>query len=240
MRAIETDRLVIRPFVPGDLECIHEIIADRVRFDAARPADNQGNVNPRVVAPSLASRKAASVIAPEEDYRAVGKAVGLQPLQNLSRLFVHRRNVVVVSRQVLPDDWRIRIERRHGHFGRIVNNLLVLLGPVPRLMADGKVYHAKERHIPRPVAPVPALVPGGKRRLELIIRLRVIRAEITGRPQVLAEALHVRRRNRLISPEIRPHVHAAYRARVHTGDDRATRRGADGIRHKGVGISTAL
>ena len=158
-----------------------EIVADAAGLDLARPADDERHPRAAVVEPPFAARHTPPMVGPEEHHGAVVQAVLFEPGQDLARLLVHRGDVVVAPRDGLPDDRRVRVIGGQGRLGRVVDQFLVLLGPVLGLVGDAQVDDGEERHAIGPVPPILARVPRRERAGELVIGLRVVGAEVPGR-----------------------------------------------------------
>lgn len=94
-----------------------------------------------------------------------------------------------------------------------------------------------------------ALIPGGQRRLELVIGLFIVGAIVTGGPQVFCKTFYIMRNNRRVRRRqfgcigmgmCGAHMVRADRNRVHTGNYRRTGRRTHASSRKAVRIQAAL
>ena len=180
-------------------------------------------MDPRIVDPPLAPGQPLTVIAPEHHDRVLGQFVSFQLRQDLTDLSVHQGNDVVVTCPVPPGSRSVGDVGRQRDLRRIMHQP-VKLRPDLALVRNRQVDHAEERLSLGPTAPVttPAttFVPGGQRRFEVVVGLRTVGAVVTGGPEVLGETPYVRWRH-----DSRPHVLAADRDGIDTGDQARPRHG---------------
>ena len=232
----------------AEIDEAHEIVDRRPRLEHARPSNHQRHMDTRVIDPAFGAGQSPSMIAPKEDDRVVRQAILFKLAEDAGHLHVHGGDVVVVRCPVLANNGRVGVVGRQLGCFRIVAHLgrdtIAAAFPAPFGHADrafvrnGEVEDGEERLIFRAVPPMglPArFVPCGERRLELVIGLRVVRAVVSGGPEIFREALDLRRRH-----GSRPHVHGADGGRVHAGDDRRAARRADARNREAACVASAL
>lgn len=115
------------------------------------------------------------MVAPEENDGTVGEAVSIEFVKDITYLFVHCSDVVVVLRKVAPDDGGIGIVRRDFDLCGIVDSFFDV--PAFAFMSNGEVDDGEKGSIFGAVfvAPISTFgVPCGEGRAKLVIGLRVI------------------------------------------------------------------
>ena len=156
-----------------------------------------------VVEPALGAGQAVAVIAPEKDDGIVGKAILFQLAQNFAGLLVETGNVVIMLGQLAPHFRGVRIVRGQFERIRVCGRFLVRSNPASALVGDPEIENGKERlaFLAKRTAPVRAalvLVPDRDGGTDLVIGFEIIRREVAGRPEILRESFHVRRRGSMI------------------------------------------
>ncbi len=115
------------------------------------------------------------MVAPEENDGTVGESVSIELVKDVTYLFVHCSNVVVVPGEVATDDGGIGIVRRNFDLCGIVDSFFYV--PAFTFMRNGEVDDGEKRSVLWAVfvAPVSTSgVPCGEGGAKLVIGLRVI------------------------------------------------------------------
>ena len=161
---------------------------------AGRESHDQGDLQARAIEPSLVPGQTVSVVGEEEDDGIREQSIVLELLEDVTDLPVHLRDQIVVAG---PDPAHLRRVRkvrgqiRPGRImpvGQALEHLLVaVIGGA--LVGRHEVEHAEERLPGPPMTPVrrvPALIPTAGR-VEVVVRLGVVRRVVPALTQVLGE-----------------------------------------------------
>ena len=103
----------------SEIDKADQLAAGRSRIASIGIADNQRDLDSRVVDPAFHPRQAVPVIAVEEHDRLVGQSVFLQLSENPAHPLVHHCDVVVLPGEIPADDRCIGIVRRDRDVGRV-------------------------------------------------------------------------------------------------------------------------
>ena len=212
---------------------VHQIVADRSRFDHPRPADDERAVDAAVVGPPLAPGQGA-MVGPHEHRSGVAQPVLFEFVEQVAQQPVAVLDSGVHPGQRLPHLGGVGEIGRHLDLVEVDVVVVEEPRPSPGLMGVVQVEHREERLVGvGPVAPVASRqVPGGYGRDELVVGLVAVGAEVASRPQVLGKAAHIMGNHRLITgnalaavmgTDVGAHVMGPQRHRVHAGDHRAAR-----------------
>lgn len=192
----------------GKINEVYELIADTAGGDYLRCADDEGNPEAGIVRPAFASWQASAVVAPEENDGFVGEAVGIEFFKDITYLFVHCSDVVIVFCKVAPDDGGVGIVRGDLYPCGIVDSFFDV--PAFAFMGHGEIDDGEKGCIFGAVliAPVSASgVPCCEGRAKLVIGLGVIRAVVSSYSEVLGETSDVRGRYTFVTSQRGAHVH---------------------------------
>jgi hypothetical protein len=159
----------------GKVNEVYKLIADAAGCDFSGRADDEWYAEAGIVWPAFASGQSSAVVTPKENDGTVGEAVSIEFVKDITELFVHCSDVVIILCEVAPDDGGIGIVWRDFDLCGIVDSFFDV--PALAFMRNGEVNDGEKGSVFGAVfvAPVSTSgVPGGEGRAKLVIGLCVI------------------------------------------------------------------
>ena len=160
---------------------------------AIRKTNHKWNQHPTFINRSFLTRKRTTIIRKPDYNRILPFTRCLQFIYQHLELPVHLVNITIHHRHIMTNHLVVRIIRRNLYLIRRYDQWFIRAYPHLTFMRHIQVENREKRHSfwgIFPMSVLPLLIPSCQRRSKLIVCLRVIRAIIASRTQILRIAFH--------------------------------------------------